>query len=58
MRRRTKWTLAILGVQVPLSIVAWLALGPWGLLPVLLICNAARIFWAESLPDEQTSPHR
>lgn len=49
MTRRMKWTLAIFAVQVPLSIGAWMLGGRWALFPVLLVCNGARIFWAESL---------
>lgn len=47
--RRVKWSLAIIAVQAPLSFGAWCLAGAWAVLPVLLACNGARIFWAEDL---------
>lgn len=55
MTRRRKWTVAILVAQLPLSFLAVWWRGPWALLPVLLVCNGARVFWAESLTDPRPS---
>lgn len=48
MKRKTKWTIAILAAQVPLSALAWWLGGPWATLPVLMVTNGLRIFVVES----------